>query len=75
MIGFIACLPIKVHIHGTDITLTEVDFFCEKKEFRSRRIVPVLIKEISSKKPYEKYVVGIIRYFTKKSSIFCFAII
>ena len=47
MIGFIAGLPIKVHIHGTDITLAEIDFLCVKKEFRSRRLAPVLIQEVS----------------------------
>ena len=47
MVGFIAGLPIKIHIHGTDITLAEIDFLCVKKEFRSKRLAPVLIKEVS----------------------------
>ena len=47
MVGFIAGLPIKVNIHGTDITLAEIDFLCVKKELRSRRLAPVLIKEVS----------------------------
>ena len=47
MVGFIAGLPIKVHIHGTDITLAEIDFLCVKKELRSRRLAPVLIQEVS----------------------------
>ena len=47
MVGFIAGLPVKVHIHGTDITLAEIDFLCVKKELRSRRLAPVLIQEVS----------------------------
>ena len=47
MVGFIAGLPITIHIYGTDITLAEIDFLCVKKELRSRRLAPVLIKEVS----------------------------
>ena len=47
MVGFIAGIPIKVHIQGTDITLAEIDFLCVKRELRSRRLAPVLIQEVS----------------------------
>ena len=48
MIGFISGFPIKVYIHGTDITLAEINFFLYvKKEFKSRRLAPVLIQEVS----------------------------
>ena len=47
MVGFIAGLPIKINIHGTDITLAEIDFLCVKKELRAKRLAPVLIKEVS----------------------------
>ena len=47
MVGFIAGLPIKICINGTDITLAEIDFLCVKKELRSKRLAPVLIKEVS----------------------------
>ena len=47
MVGFIAGLPVKVNIHGTDITLAEIDFLCVKKELRSKRLAPVLIQEVS----------------------------
>ena len=47
MVGFIAGLPVKVNIHGTDITLAEIDFLCVKKELRSKRLAPVLIREVS----------------------------
>ena len=47
MVGFIAGIPIKVCIHGYDIELAEVDFLCVKKEFRNKRLAPLLIKEVS----------------------------
>ena len=47
MVGFIAGLPVKVNIHGTDITLAEIDFLCVKKELRSKRLAPVLIQEVA----------------------------
>jgi len=32
MVGFIAGIPIKINIHGTDMCLAEIDFLCVKKE-------------------------------------------
>ena len=47
MVGFIAGIPIKVSIHGYDIELAEIDFLCVKKEFRNKRLAPLLIREVS----------------------------
>ena len=47
MVGFIAGIPIKINIHGTDMNLAEIDFLCVKKEFRNKRLAPLLIKEVS----------------------------
>ena len=47
IVGFIAGIPVKVNIHGTDITLVEIDFLCVKKEIRSKRLAPVLIQEVA----------------------------
>ena len=47
MVGFIAGIPVKVCIHGYDIELAEIDFLCVKKEFRNKRLAPLLIKEVS----------------------------
>ena len=47
MVGFIAGIPIKVCIHGYDIHLAEIDFLCVKKEFRNKRLAPLLIREVS----------------------------
>ena len=34
MVGFIAGIPIKINIYGTDMHLAEIDFLCVKKESR-----------------------------------------
>ena len=47
MVGFIAGIPIKINIHGTDMHLAEIDFLCVKKEFRNKRLAPLLIREVS----------------------------
>ena len=38
MVGFIAGIPIKVCIYGTDMELAEIDFLCVKKEFRNKNV-------------------------------------
>ena len=47
MVGFIAGIPIKINIYGTDMQLAEIDFLCVKKEFRNKRLAPLLIREVS----------------------------
>ena len=47
MVGFIAGIPIKINIYGTDMSLAEIDFLCVKKEFRNKRLAPLLIREVS----------------------------
>ena len=47
MVGFIAGIPIKINIYGTDMNLAEIDFLCVKKEFRNKRLAPLLIQEVS----------------------------
>ena len=47
MIGFISAIPTKISINNTEIIMAKVDFLCVKKEFRNRRLTPVLIQEIT----------------------------
>ncbi len=47
MVGFIAGIPVKVFIYGTEMDLAEIDFLCVKKEFRNKRLAPLLIREVS----------------------------
>lgn len=47
MIGFISAIPSKININGTEVQMAKVNFLCVKKEFRNKRLTPVLIKEIT----------------------------
>ena len=47
MIGFISAIPIKININGTEVQMAKANFLCVKKEFRNKRLTPVLIKEIT----------------------------
>ena len=47
MIGFISAIPSKIYITGTEVQMAKINFLCVKKEFRNKRLTPVLIKEIT----------------------------
>jgi len=45
--AFITAIPAKVAIYGQDVDLVEINFLCVHKKLRSKRLAPVLIKEIT----------------------------
>ena len=47
MVGFISGIPVKVQIHGTIMEMAEINFLCVNQNFRSNRLAPVLIKEVT----------------------------
>ena len=47
MVGFISGIPVKVQIHGTIMEMAEINFLCVNQNFRSHRLAPVLIKEVT----------------------------
>ena len=47
IIGFISAIPTKLSINNNEIKMAKVCFLCVKKEFRKKRLTPVLIKEIT----------------------------
>ena len=47
IIGFIAAIPTKLSINNTEIKMAKVCLLCVKKEFRNKRLTPVLIQEIT----------------------------
>ena len=47
MIGFISAIPSKIFINGNEVQMAKVNFLCVKKEYRNKRLTPVLIKEIT----------------------------
>ncbi|XP_667560.1 N-myristoyltransferase [Cryptosporidium hominis TU502] len=54
MVGFISAIPIKVRIHNCIMNTSVVNFLCVHKKLRSKRLAPVLIKEITRRIRCEK---------------------
>eukprot|EP01116_Phalansterium_solitarium_P016084 TRINITY_DN364_c0_g1_i4.p1 TRINITY_DN364_c0_g1~~TRINITY_DN364_c0_g1_i4.p1 ORF type:complete len:402 (+),score=135.78 TRINITY_DN364_c0_g1_i4:175-1380(+) len=47
LLAFITGVPATVAVHGRELTVAEINFLCVHKKLRSRRLTPVLIKEIT----------------------------
>jgi glycylpeptide N-tetradecanoyltransferase len=45
--GFIAGIPVKVMIKEKEVKMAEINYLCVHKKLRSKRLAPVLIKEIT----------------------------
>ena len=47
MVAFISGIPIQLRVRQNTISCSEVNFLCVHKKLRSKRLTPVLIKEIT----------------------------
>ena len=47
LVAFIAAIPSTLEIRGTTLKSVEINFLCVHKQLRSKRLAPVLIKEIT----------------------------
>ena len=47
MVGFISGIPVEVNMHGTKMRMAEINFLCVNQNYRSKRLAPVLIKEVT----------------------------
>ena len=47
LVGFISAIPADIRINATCIKMVEINFLCVHKKLRSKRLAPVLIKEIT----------------------------
>ncbi len=47
LVGFITGIPSEINVDGNVMTMAEVNFLCVHKKLRSKRLAPVLIKEIT----------------------------
>ncbi|XP_042020824.1 glycylpeptide N-tetradecanoyltransferase 1-like [Salvia splendens] len=47
LVAFISGIPAKIRIRDAVVLLAEVNFLCVHKKLRSRRLTPVMIKELS----------------------------
>ncbi|XP_048035462.1 glycylpeptide N-tetradecanoyltransferase 1b [Megalobrama amblycephala] len=47
LVGFISAIPATIKVFDTELKMVEVNFLCVHKKLRSKRMAPVLIKEIT----------------------------
>uniref|UniRef100_A0AC34FRT4 Glycylpeptide N-tetradecanoyltransferase n=1 Tax=Panagrolaimus sp. ES5 TaxID=591445 RepID=A0AC34FRT4_9BILA len=47
LVGFIGAIPCHLQVHNKDVKCVEINFLCVHKKLRSKRLAPVLIKEIT----------------------------
>jgi len=47
LVGFISAIPARVRIYTKEVDMVEINFLCVHKKLRSKRVAPVLIREIT----------------------------
>ncbi|XP_048468793.1 glycylpeptide N-tetradecanoyltransferase 2 isoform X2 [Rhincodon typus] len=47
LVGFISAIPANIRIYETEKKMVEINFLCVHKKLRSKRVAPVLIREIT----------------------------
>lgn len=47
LVGFISGIPLQIIANGKNIRMAEINFLCVHKKLRSKRLAPVLIKEVT----------------------------
>ncbi|KAF4711321.1 glycylpeptide N-tetradecanoyltransferase [Perkinsus olseni] len=47
LVGFITGIPATMDIRGDELRTVEINFLCVHKKLRSKRLAPVLIKEVT----------------------------
>ncbi|CCK68699.1 glycylpeptide N-tetradecanoyltransferase NMT1 KNAG_0B02570 [Huiozyma naganishii CBS 8797] len=47
LIAFISAIPVTLEVRGKTVPSVEINFLCVHKQLRSKRLTPVLIKEIT----------------------------
>lgn len=47
LVGFISAVPAHLKVYKKDVNMVEINFLCVHKKLRSKRVAPVLIREIT----------------------------
>lgn len=47
LVAFISGIPMKMSLKGKEFNMAEINFLCIHKQLRTKRLAPVLIKEIT----------------------------
>lgn len=45
--GFISGIPVHINVRGKEILMAEINFLCVHRSLRTKRLAPVLIKEVT----------------------------
>lgn len=45
--GFISGIPVHINVRGKQVLMAEINFLCVHKSLRTKRLAPVLIKEVT----------------------------
>lgn len=75
LVAFISAIPSNISIHDEIKKMVIIDFLCVHKKLRSKRLAPVLIKEITRRAVLEGYVQAIYtsgKYYQKELSKMCY---
>lgn len=47
LVAFITGIPARIRVHDSIVSMAEVNFLCVHKKLRSKRLAPVMIKEVT----------------------------
>ena len=47
LVGFISAVPSHMKVYDKEVKMVEINYLCVHKKLRSKRVAPVLIKEIT----------------------------
>ena len=47
LFGFISGIPVHMTANGTKIKMAEINFLCVHKKLRTKKLAPILIKEVT----------------------------
>jgi len=47
LVGFITAIPVSIHVYNKILPMVEINFLCVFNKLRTKRLAPVLIKEIT----------------------------
>lgn len=47
LVGFISAIPAQIRVYEQIVSMVEINFLCVHKKLRSKRVAPVLIREIT----------------------------
>lgn len=66
LVAFITGVPARIRVRDNVVTMAEINFLCVHKKLRSKRLAPVMIKEVTRRVPLENiwqavYTTGVVR--------------